>query len=181
VANLFSTELDEALHKSFPDEDSLFDPPFSTFEPTRRFTNVPNFNTVPGKERFGFDCRVLPSVPLDDVIGVVNKVKDDVARRTGATIELEARGGDAAPATSRDSDVVRLLEGAVRKVLNVNPTLGGIGGGTFAAFFRRHGIPAVVWQQEGDMAHQPDEYTEIEYIVNNAKVFAAMMTNSTAI
>jgi succinyl-diaminopimelate desuccinylase len=39
----------------------------------------------------------------------------------------------------------------------------------------------VVWQQEGDRAHQPDEYTEIEYIVNNAKVFAAMMTNSAAI
>jgi succinyl-diaminopimelate desuccinylase len=175
VANILSVQVDEALHKAFPEEDKLFDPAVSTFEPTRRFTNVPNLNTVPGRERFGFDCRVLPSVPLDDVIAVVEKVKDDVARRTGATIELEISRSDAAPPTKADSDVVRLLSASVREVLNVQPTLGGIGGGTFAAFFRRKGIPAVVWQQECGYAHQPDEYTEIDYIVNNAKVFATMM------
>jgi succinyl-diaminopimelate desuccinylase len=64
----------------------------------------------------------------------------------------------------------------VKEVLGVEPTLGGIGGGTFAAFFRRKDIPAVVWEQECEhVAHQPDEYTEIDYIVNNAKVFALMM------
>jgi succinyl-diaminopimelate desuccinylase len=176
VANLLSVEVDEALHKAFPEKDDLFSPPVSTFEPTRRFANVPNLNTVPGKERFGFDCRVLPSVSLDDVIAVVQKVKDDVARRTGATIELEVGRSDAAPPTPANSDVVRLLVAAVKEVLNVEPTLGGIGGGTFATFFRRKGIPAVVWQQECEhVAHQPDEYTEIDYIVNNAKVFALMM------
>ena len=178
VANLFSVELDEALHKAFPDEDDLFEPSVSTFEPTRRFANVPNLNTVPGKERFGFDCRVLPSVPLDDVLSVVNKVKDDVAKRTGATIELKANRTDAAPPTPKDSDVVRLLVDSVKEVLNVEPVLGGIGGGTFAAFFRSRGIPAVVWQQEGDTAHQPDEYTEIEHLVTNAKVFVSMMMSS---
>ena len=178
VANLFSVELDEALHKAFPDEDDLFDPPVSTFEPTRRFANVPNLNTVPGKERFGFDCRVLPSVSLDDVLSVVNKVKDDVAARTGATIELDAGRADAPLPTSRDSDIVRLNVSSVKEVLNVEPALGGIGGGTFAAFFRSRGIPAVVWEQQGDTAHQPDEYAEIEHLVNNAKVFASMMTSS---
>lgn len=176
VANLLAVEIDNAVHKAFPEEDRLFDPAVSTFEPTRRFANVPNVNTIPGKERFSFDCRVLPSVPLDDVIALVNKVKDDVAKRTGAKIELEIGRSDAAPPTSADSDIVRLLKSSVTEVLNVDPTLGGIGGGTFAAFFRRKGIPAAVWQQECDsVAHQPDEYTEIDYIVNNAKVFASMM------
>ena len=55
VANILAVEVDEALHKAFPDEDPLFDPPVSTFEPTRRFANVPNTNTVPGKERFEFE------------------------------------------------------------------------------------------------------------------------------
>jgi succinyl-diaminopimelate desuccinylase len=179
AANLFSVELDAALHKAFPDEDDLFEPPVSTFEPTRRFANVPNLNTIPGKERFGFDCRVLPSISPDDVLSVVNKVKDDVAGRTGAMIELEAARNDAAPPTSKDSDVVRLLAGSVKEVLGVEPVLGGVGGGTFAAFFRAKGIPAAVWQQEGGhVAHQPDEYAEIEHIVNNAKVFASMMTSS---
>lgn len=176
IANLLAVEIDNALHKAFPDEDKLFDPAVSTFEPTRRFANVPNVNTVPGKERFSFDCRVLPSVPLDSVIAVVNKIKDETEKRTGAKIELEIGRSDAAPPTSVDSDIVRLLTASIKEVLNVEPVHGGIGGGTFAAFFRRKGIPAVVWQQEcGHTAHQPDEYTEIEYIVNNAKVFASMM------
>ena len=176
AANILAVEVDEALHKAFPDEDPLFDPPVSTFEPTRRFANVPNTNTVPGKERFEFDCRVLPSVSLDEVLGVVERVRKDVADRTGAEVGLEVGRNDAATPTSPDSDIVRLLCGAVREVLGVEPRTGGIGGGTFAAFFRKKGIPAVVWQQEcAGVAHQPDEYTEIDYLVNNAKVFALMM------
>ncbi|MDR1731013.1 MAG: M20 family metallo-hydrolase [Synergistaceae bacterium] len=176
VANLLAVEVDNALHRAFPEEDKLFSPPVSTFEPTRRFANVPNVNTIPGMERFSFDCRVLPSVPLDDVIALVEKVKNDVAARTGAKIELKPERSDAAPPTSADTDIVRLLTDSIREVLNVEPELGGIGGGTFAAFFRRKGIPAAVWSQECETsAHQPDEYTEIQYIVNNAKVFASMM------
>lgn len=179
AANLFSVELDEALHTTFQEKDALFDPSVSTFEPTRRAANVPNMNTVPGKERFGFDCRVLPSVPLDDVLKVVERVRDEVSRRSGTVIEIEVKRDDAAPPTSEDSDVARLLLSSIKKVLNVKPVFGGIGGGTFAAFFRRKGIPAVVWQQEPEgTAHQPDEYTEIEYIVNNAKVFAGMMSGN---
>ena len=65
---------------------------------------------------------------------------------------------------------------SVREVLGIEAKTGGIGGGTFAAYFRRKGIPAVVWSQECDgVAHQPDEFTEIDYLVNNAKVFAFMM------
>lgn len=176
AANILAVEVDEALHKAFPDEDPLFDPPVSTFEPTRRFANVPNTNTVPGKERFEFDCRVLPSVSLDKVLEVVERVRKDVEMQTGASIELKVERSDAAPPTSPDSDIVKLLCGSIREVLGIEPKLGGIGGGTFAALFRRKGIPAVVWQQEcAGVAHQPDEYTEIEYLVNNAKVFAMMM------
>lgn len=176
AANILAVEVDEALHKAFPDEDPLFDPPVSTFEPTRRFANVPNTNTVPGKERFEFDCRVLPSVSLDKVLEVVERVRKDVEMQTGASIELKVERSDAAPPTSPDSDIVKLLCGSIREVLGIEPKLGGIGGGTFAALFRRKGIPAVVWQQEcAGVAHQPDEYTEIEYLVNNAKVFAVMM------
>ncbi len=70
----------------------------------------------------------------------------------------------------------KLLVKSVKEVLKIEPKCGGIGGGTFAAFFRKKGIPAVVWSQECDgVAHQPDEYTEIAYMVNNAEVFALMM------
>ncbi|MCR5347454.1 MAG: M20 family metallo-hydrolase [Fretibacterium sp.] len=176
VANLLAMEVDEALHKAFPEEDARFDPPVSTFEPTRRFANVPNSNTVPGLEHFEFDCRVLPSVSLDAAFDVVEKVRKDVEARTGAKIELLVDRSDAAQPTGADSDIARLLIGSIRRVLKIDPKTGGIGGGTFAAFFRRKGIPAVVWAQENEgVAHQPDEFTDISYVVNNAKVFALMM------
>ncbi|MDY6399955.1 MAG: M20 family metallo-hydrolase [Synergistales bacterium] len=176
AANILAYEVDEALHKAFPEEDKTFDPPFSTFEPTRRFANVPNTNTVPGREVFEFDCRVLPSVSLDEAFNIVEKIRKDTEIKTGAKIELTVSRNDAAPVTSPDSEVVKLLVKSINEVLNIEPKTGGIGGGTFAALFRRKGIPAVVWSQEcGGVAHQPDEFTEINYIVNNAKVFALMM------
>ena len=176
VANMLAYEVDEALNKTFTQQNEMFDPPFSTFEPTRRYANVPNINTVPGRERFDFDCRVLPEVSLDEVTQTVEKIRKDVEAKTGAKIELSIERSDAAPVTSPDSEVVRLLIKNVREVLNIEPKAGGIGGGTFAAFFRNKGIPAAVWSQESSgVAHQPDEYTEIKYLVNNAKVFALMM------
>ena len=179
VANMLAYEIDEALNKTFTQQNNMFDPPFSTFEPTRRFANVPNINTVPGRERFDFDCRVLPEVSLDEVSALVEKICRDVESKTGAKIELVIDRSDAAPVTSPDSEVVKLLTKSIREVLNITPKSGGIGGGTFAAFFRKNNIPAAVWSQEwGGVAHQPDEYTEIKYIVNTAKIFALMMTGN---
>ena len=179
AANMLAYEVDEALHKAFPEEDKTFDPPFSTFEPTRRFANVPNINTVPGREVFEFDCRVLPGASLDEAFNIVEKICRRVEQKTGTKIELAVSRDDAAPVTSPDSEVVKLLIKSIREVLNIEPKTGGIGGGTFAALFRRRGIPAVVWSQEcNGVAHQPDEFTEIKYIVNNAKVFALMMTGA---
>ncbi|MBQ3585642.1 MAG: M20 family metallo-hydrolase, partial [Synergistaceae bacterium] len=74
AANMLAYEVDEALHAKFTQENALFDVPFSTFEPTRRFANVPAVNIVPGREVFEFDCRVLPEINLDDAEKVVREV-----------------------------------------------------------------------------------------------------------
>lgn len=179
VANELSVDLDRALHKAFLDQDKLFEPSLSTFEPTKREANVANVNTVPGKEIFAFDCRILPGVPLDDVLRVIDEACMRKAEESGAVIEVDIlQRNDAAPPTSVDAPVVKLLNKAVYDVLGVNPVIGGIGGGTCAAFFRAGGIPAAVWAQEADVAHMPNEYAVIEHIVNEAKVFAQMMLNN---
>jgi len=176
AANILAHEVDEALHAKSTARNDTFSPPFSTFEPTRRAANVPAVNIVPGREVFEFDCRVLPEESLDEMTELVTGICADVERRTGAKIELEIERTDAAQPTSPDSEVCRMLTKCAAEVLGVEPKAGGIGGGTFAVFFRKKGIPAVVWAQECDaVAHQPDEYTEISYLVNNAKVFALMM------
>ena len=177
AANILAHEIDDALHAKFTQENAVFDVPFSTFEPTRRLANVPAVNIVPGREVFEFDCRILPEISLDEVIAVIEKIRADVETRTGAKIAMELERTDSAEPTRADSEVCKLLSGCVKNVLGVEPVTGGVGGGTFAVFFRKKGIPAVVWSQEcNGVAHQPDEYTEISYLVNNSKVFALMMT-----
>ncbi|WP_213697424.1 M20 family metallo-hydrolase [Acetomicrobium sp.] len=176
IANELAVELDRALHSAFPEQNDIFAPPISTFEPTKRDANVANVNTVPGRETFAFDCRILPDTSLDDVL----KVIDEVCRRksgvSGAVIEYRIlQRNEAAPPTDAEAPVVQLLKRAVNDVLGVDPVVGGIGGGTCAAFFRSQGIPAAVWAQEVDTAHMPNEYAVIEHMTNEAKVFAHLM------
>ena len=64
-----------------------------------------------------------------------------------------------------------MLKDAIESTRGVKPTVGGIGGGTCAAFFRRINIPAVVWSTIDEIAHQPNEYAKIENIIKDAKVF----------
>ena len=176
IANELSVALDHALHAAFPEADDLFAPNISTFEPTRREKNVPNINTVPGSETFCFDCRVLPSVDLKDVEAVIKEESDKISAKTGAEISWSFPNyNPAAEPTPVDCDAYQLISAAVSEVLNVKVRAIGIGGGTCAAFFRKEGIPAIVWGQEQDVAHMPNEYAKIEYILNETKVFALMM------
>jgi succinyl-diaminopimelate desuccinylase len=65
-----------------------------------------------------------------------------------------------------------MLKDAIVKVRGIQPKIGGIGGGTCAAHFRRVSIPAVVWSTVDETAHQPNEYAKIDNMVNDAKIFA---------
>jgi len=176
AANRFSVELDEALHKAFPERNEIFEPPVSTFEPTRRLANVANVNTIPGKEVFAFDCRVLPETPLESVHSVLEEVRKCVERKTGVSIQTEIiQQASAAPATPSDAPVVERLRAAIRRVYDFEPRIGGVGGGTCAAHFRMAQIPAAVWAQEADTAHMPNEFAVIEHMVNEALVFGSLV------
>jgi len=131
--------LHKALKKAFPNKDRVFDPPISTFEPTRKDANVPNVNTIPGEDVFYFDCRVLPSDTLDDVLKVVGGEIEAVEKEFGVLVALEFPNRDqAAPATPVDAPVVLALEKAVKDIYNRKAKPMGIGGGTVAAVLMTH-------------------------------------------
>jgi succinyl-diaminopimelate desuccinylase len=67
-----------------------------------------------------------------------------------------------------------LLKRAILESRGLDARVGGIGGGTCAAFFRKAGFPAVVWSTIDDVAHQQDEYSKVDNMVNDAKVFALL-------
>jgi succinyl-diaminopimelate desuccinylase len=153
--------------------DSLYEPPESTFEPTKKEANVPNVNTIPGEDVFYLDCRILPVYPVDRVLSTIRGMADEIERKFDVAIDLAPVQKTDAPApTAHNAPVVMALDEAIRDVYGVNAQPKGVGGGTVAAVFRKYDYPAAVWSRYCHMAHQPNEYCLIENMVGNAKVYA---------
>jgi len=171
-------QMDELLHTKYVETDPLFDPPVSTFEPTKHEANVDNVNTVPGLDVQYFDCRVLPKYSLKTVISDIESLKSKLEKETGATIEVKpVQSEENTNPTPTDSEVVQKLKMALKKLRGIDAKPIGIGGGTVGLYFRRKGIQTAVWSTLDDMAHQPNEYCKIDNMVNDAKVFVHVALN----
>ena len=159
----------------FPASDPVFDSP-STFAPTRHEENIPNINTVPGREVFYIDCRILPCYKNSDVLAAFQNLFAPIAMRHGVKVDVEAVKDQAAsPATAPDSPVVIRLQRALRSLRGVESRCIGVGGGTVAAVFRDNGVPAAAWATQGGTMHQPNEESRLSRILDDAKVFADML------
>jgi succinyl-diaminopimelate desuccinylase len=168
--------LAERLHEKYVREDAVFDPPISTFAPTKVEAGAPSVNTIPGEHVFYMDCRVLPGYSLDDVAQTVERVSARVDHHQGSqTIVETIQRMDSAPPTAVDAPVVKALEAAVKTVYGVDARPMGIGGGTVAARIRTRGFPAAVWARMDETMHGPDEYTILDNIIGDAKVFAHIL------
>jgi succinyl-diaminopimelate desuccinylase len=164
--------LDE-LYRKFDAREPVFDPPISTFEPTKKEKNVDNVNNIPGVDVFYFDCRVLPQYELAAVEAEVKRIAARVEQECGVTVAVESpQRAEAAPATPVDAPVVKLLEGGVQEVYGVRGKPEGIGGGTVAAHIRRRGRSVAVWSRLDETLHGPDEYCLLSNLLGDAKVMA---------
>lgn len=163
------------LRDEFDLKDELFKPPLSTFEPTKMEANVPNINTIPGKDVFHIDCRILPQYQVDQILATAQGIAKGIADELDLSVQLEpVYRQDATNPTSADTPVVKALAKAIKRVTGLEAKPMGIGGGTVAAFFRKAGLPAAVWMTVSDTAHQPNEYCLIKNIMTDAKVFACL-------
>ncbi len=170
------TQLVEILKKEFFLQDNLFEPSYSTFEPTKIEENVKNINTIPGKSIFYMDCRIIPFYKLNNVFNQIKNIANKVDNELSIKTEIEPVYWLEAPEpTPINSPVVKALSKAIEKIKGKKAVPKGIGGGTVAAFFRKKGFPAVVWSTVSDTAHKPDEYCLISNIIEDAKIFAYLM------
>lgn len=175
VAARFLVPAVDQLREKFAMTDPLFEPPLSTFAPTRCDSNGLNSNTVPGRQTFSFDFRVLPEYKLDDVMAVLQKTAREWETSTGAKINITlSHSAVAAPRTPMDSEVVVRLSQAIQSVRGVKAHPVGIGGGTCAAPFRRIGIEAAVWSTIPETAHDANEYANVKDLVADAQVYALL-------
>ncbi|MDR2792334.1 MAG: M20 family metallo-hydrolase [Treponema sp.] len=165
----------EGLSCAFSAHNPLFEPDYSTFQPTKKEANVPNVNTIPGEDVFCMDMRILPQYPLEDVLTEIGIIKSGIEKRFGVTITWEILQRSESPATPEDSVFVKKLSKAIEDVYHVETRCIGIGGGTVAAPLRSMGIDAAVWSRIDGVAHQPNEYALIKNILGDAKVMALLM------
>jgi len=175
-AHLAAADLAVRLHNElsakFNGKDPLFEPDYSTFEPTKKEANVPNINTIPGEDVFCMDMRILPCYPVKTVLAEIDKIKDEIAGKYGVSIEYSLAQCMESKPTSPGAPVVKCLGSAIREVYGVEPKPVGIGGGTIGAYLRNIGIDSVVWARLTNSAHQPNEYVLLESLLGDAKVMA---------
>ena len=158
----------------FYELDKMFEPPFSTFQPTKKEANVPNINTIPGEDIFYMDMRVLPRYSGKEIFCEVDKIKTKIEKKYHVTIEYSIIQSTESKPTPVNCVIVKNLTSAVMEVYGVNPHPIGIGGGTMAAYLRNIDIDCAVWTKTDETLHQPNEYALLENITGDAKVMALL-------
>ena len=167
--------LHHGLSEQFNERDNLFEPDYSTFQPTKKEANVPNINTIPGEDVFCMDMRILPRYPIQMVLGEIDRIKGEVAARHKVSIDYRVVQSSESPATGAQTPLVQSLSAAISEVYGVTSRPAGMGGGTEAAYLRRIGIDCAVWAKVDESMHQPNEYALLENILGDAKVMALLM------
>ena len=165
------------LQKVFSKRNPLFEPNYSTFQPTMRYSNVAGINIIPGEETFCMDCRILPCYSLDQVLSRVEYEISAVEKKYGVEIFYEVAQSSESPATPVDSPVVKKLSEALLQVRGIKARTIGIGGGTVGAELRREGYACAVWSTLDECAHMPNEYCVISNMIKDAETMAYFFMN----
>lgn len=165
----------DGLNDFFDGANPLFEPPRSTFVPTKSEPNVDAVNILPGRDVFYLDCRLLPGLDPREVMAKCRQICELVTAETSAEISFELVHQRSATATPQTSPVVTALMEAISAVYGVEARTCGIGGATVAAFLRDAGLPAAVWSCIENTCHQPDERSSIMATLKDAAVFARIL------
>ena len=169
----------EELYRRFRDKNPLFSPSWSTFVPSKKEANVENINTIPGKDVFYMDCRLLPGHTPDAVLERCRSIVDEVAKNFNATVDIEVvHHLSGASATPQDAEVITRLQHSLQASLGITAKLYGAGGQTLASPLRALGIPAAVWATLEPNPHVPNERSSILHTIGDAKVFLHMLMNA---
>lgn len=163
------------LNTIFSRQNPLFEPPGSTFVPSKHECNVDAINILPGRDVFYLDCRLLPGLSPEAVLAKCSQITNRVAADYGVSIEVEIAHRQNATATSPQSPLVQALTRAIESIYNIKPAPCGIGGATVAAFLREAGFDAVVWSCIQNTCHQPNERSSIAATLRDAAVFASIL------
>ncbi|MDD7014569.1 MAG: M20 family metallo-hydrolase [Spirochaetales bacterium] len=163
-----------SLEKIFDRKNELFEPSHSTFQPTKKLSNVDGVNFIPGDDVFCCDCRINPEYSLNQVRTEIAKCVKEIEEKHSVKINVKELQAEESVATPQDAPVAEKLAGAIKNVHNIQAKFIGVGGGTVAAGLRNLGFNAVVWSTLDETCHQANEYALVKNIACDAKTIAYM-------
>lgn len=166
----------KGVEQYFSKRNPLFTPDRTTIVPTRHAENVPNINTISGKEVFYLDCRILPEHGTQEVIAKVQELAKEIEEKYKVSIQISIDNlEESSPATDENAEVVQKLKAAIHSVYGRSCKTGGVGGSTVGCKIRTLGIPVAVWSSAIPNYHQPNEGSKISHALGDAKTFAHLL------
>jgi succinyl-diaminopimelate desuccinylase len=132
-------------------------------------------NVVPDVCEIEVDMRTVPSQDHAAIVEHVRRLAEEVASSVHADMRIEVEVDQSVTAleTARDHPLVEAAVASVRDVRGRNPEVGGVTYGTDGAHLGPgFDMPVVICGPGANgMAHQPDEYVEVEQLVQAAEIY----------
>ncbi len=131
-------------------------------------------NTISPRSSLWVDIRSIPGVDHDELIARIRREAVALAAADGVVVEVTVIDNRPPVDTSVDEPVVKCLVDAHTRVTGSVPAWGGVPGTTDGTIFTRDAmVPTVVYGPGGKwIAHQVDEFVEVEAIGRYARVYA---------
>jgi succinyl-diaminopimelate desuccinylase len=132
-----------------------------------------HMNVIPGDAALWLDVRTIPGVLHHAVVERLDAAATAAGEPWGISAAVEVIDDRPAVETPADSALVRALLGAHEAVTGEAALLGGVPGSTDGTILTaRAGIPTVVYGPGGKwIAHQADEFVELDDVVRCAEVY----------
>jgi succinyl-diaminopimelate desuccinylase len=131
-------------------------------------------NVIPALAWLAVDVRTSPAVDHAELVVRLRAEAERIAGETGVQLELSIVDDRPSTETPADEAVVRAVVDAHRERFGEPPAYGGVPGATDGTILWRDlGIPVVVYGPGGKwIAHQVDEYVEVDEIGDYAELYA---------
>ncbi len=132
-------------------------------------------NVIPAEATMAVDIRTTPAVDHAEVLARVEALAAEAGQDTGVKLSIEVVDDRPSTDTPEDSAAVKALVAAHERVTGRPAMFGGVPGSTDGTILWRDGhLDTVVYGPGGKwIAHQVDEYVEVEAVIEAANVYVA--------
>ncbi|HYH31407.1 MAG TPA: M20 family metallopeptidase [Pseudonocardia sp.] len=139
-----------------------------------RAGSLDQINVIPGRATVAVDVRTIPGIEHGALVERVGALAARAGAPDGVTTELTVVDDRPCVEIAADHPLVVALAGAHEAVLGEAARYGGVPGATDGTILTRDaGIPTVVYGPGGKwIAHQVDEFVEVDDVVRCAHVYA---------